>query len=146
LKSSIREFYYLKYKTGLLFKHTTGNRNRKNYLLNGKTYLVSRNVITQMKPILLIILVVATCNNSDEYNAPVKESCKIEVSTTPDSIYTVTGRLNGLLIYNRLSMYPNDTLLMVDEAKNVIFEVLDQERAEEAEVITSYGVFDLFRD
>jgi hypothetical protein len=44
------------------------------------------------------------------------------------------------------SMYPNDTLLMVDEAKAVIFDVLDQERAEKAEVITSYGVFDLFRD
>jgi hypothetical protein len=99
-----------------------------------------------MKPILLIILVVAACHNSHEYNAPVKESYKIEVSTTPDSVYTVTGRLNGLLIYDRLSMYPNDTLLMVDEAKAVIFDVLDHERAEEAEVITSYGVFDLFRD
>jgi hypothetical protein len=51
-----------------------------------------------------------------------------------------------LLIYDRLSMYPNDTLLMVDEAKAVIFDVMDYERAEEAEVITSYGVFDFFRD
>jgi hypothetical protein len=99
-----------------------------------------------MKPILLIILVVAACHNSREYNAPTKESYKIEVSTTPDSVYTVTERLNGLLIYDKLSMYPNDTLLMVDEAKAVIFDVLDQERAEEAEVMTSYGVFDLFRD
>jgi hypothetical protein len=34
-----------------------------------------------MKPILLIILVVAACHNSNEYNAPTKESYKIEVIT-----------------------------------------------------------------
>jgi hypothetical protein len=55
-----------------------------------------------MKPILLIILVVATCHNSHEYNASTKESYKIEVSTTPDSIYIVTGRLNGSIHYERL--------------------------------------------
>jgi hypothetical protein len=43
-------------------------------------------------------------------------------------------------------MYPTDTLLMVDEAKAVVFDVLDQEREQEADVITSYGVFDFFRD
>jgi hypothetical protein len=99
-----------------------------------------------MKPILLIILVVAACHNSHEYNVPVKESYKIEVSTTPDSVYTVTGSLNGSLIYDKFLMYPTDTLMMIDEAKAVIFDVLDRERSEEAEVITSYGVFDLFRD
>jgi hypothetical protein len=99
-----------------------------------------------MKPILLIILVVATCHNSHEYNAPVKESYKIEVSTTPDSIYTVTGRLNGSIHYERISIYASDTSLMIDEAKGYIFATMDEERRNYSEILNSHSVYDLFKD
>jgi hypothetical protein len=81
-----------------------------------------------MKPILLIILVVAACHNSHEYNAPVKESYKIEVNTTPDSIYTVTGRLNGSFIYEKITPLASDTNNMKEEALLIISDYFDTEK------------------
>jgi hypothetical protein len=102
-----------------------------------------------MKPILLIILVVASCHRSterNEYNAKKIEPYVIEVSSTPDSIYTVTGRLNGSIHYERISTYASDTSLMIDEAKGYIFATMDEERRNYSEILNSHSVYDLFRD
>jgi hypothetical protein len=81
-----------------------------------------------MKPILLIILVVAACHNSREYNAPTKEFYKIEVTTIPDSIYTVTGRLNGSFIYEKITPLASDTNNMKEEALLIISDYFDTKK------------------
>jgi hypothetical protein len=82
----------------------------------------------KVKPILLIILVVAACHNSREYNAPTKESYKIEVSTTPDFIYTVTGHLNGSFVYEKITPLASDTNNMKEEALLIISYYFDTEK------------------